>query len=230
MSNFFDNEGYICITFFSMRIGRLTIEMQRFADPGAFRVTECNGCERGSEDSRSRAREGRKEPAIRRAAGLALVPRAFAKHAGRRTHAASCRDEADDLENLACEWRGDARTMRGISVLNFARRSWQRVTRPRPLLDVVPRVAMTFGFDFEWSLEWSVSLSHLPIRDWDLIYVAPPPKFSATPPRHCRMPTWIRRWWWVPCYEYHVSSNARIVCLYMRSILNSPNAVLSDFF
>lgn len=28
---------------------------------------------------------------------------AFAKHAGRRTHAASCRDEADDLENLACE-------------------------------------------------------------------------------------------------------------------------------
>jgi len=98
----------------------------------------------------------------------------FAKHAGGRTHAASCRDEADDLENLACEWRGDARTMRGISVLNFARRSWQRVTRPRPLLDVVPRVAMTFGFDFEWSLEWSVSLSstYLPIRDWDLIYVA----------------------------------------------------------
>lgn len=27
----------------------------------------------------------------------------FAKHAGRRTHVAICRDEADDLENLACE-------------------------------------------------------------------------------------------------------------------------------
>lgn len=37
---------------------------------------------------------------------------------------------------------------------------------------------MTFGFDFEWSLEWfGISITYLPtylpIRDWDLIYVAP---------------------------------------------------------
>lgn len=157
----------------------------------------------------------------------------FAKHAGRRTHVASCRDEADDLENLACEWRGDARTMRGISVLNFARRSWQRVTRPRPLLDVVPRVAMTFGFDFEWSLEWSVSLSHLPtylfgIGIWFMLRHCR----NSLPHHHRRMPTWIRRWRWVPCYEYHVSSNARTMCVYVRSILNSPNVVLitSEFW
>lgn len=63
----------------------------------------------------------------------ARVPSLLWRHAGWHTSfriaARSVGDGADDLENPACEWRGDARTMRGISVLNFARRSWQRVTR-----------------------------------------------------------------------------------------------------
>lgn len=154
--------------------------MRRFASS---RVREASAEARTRDFARERDVRSRGDSESERP--VALVPRAFAKHAGRRTHAASCRDEADDLENLACEWRGDARTMRGISVLNFARRSWQRVTRPRPLLDVV-RVAMTFGFDFEWSLEWSVSLSHLStylfgIGIWFMLRRVPPPKFSAAP-------------------------------------------------
>lgn len=85
-------------------------EMQRLADSDASRVNEGDERERGSEDSRFRARDGRKEPRGTRRGGRPLSFRgAFAKqHAAAvvafATHAASCRDEArDDLENLACE-------------------------------------------------------------------------------------------------------------------------------
>lgn len=150
--------------------------MQRFADPGVFRVVEGNESERGSEDSRFRARERRKEPRLGVQPARSLPARRLAEHAGRRTHAAGCRDEADDLENLACEWRGDARTMRGISVLNFARRSWQRVTRPEAVAG-----CSAAGCNDVWLWLWvvvrvvgiSITYLHLSTRDWDLIYVAP---------------------------------------------------------
>lgn len=85
--------------------------MQRLADPDASRVNEGDERERGSEDSRFRAREtdARSREVHGEAAGRSPSAARFAKQhtapvVAFATHAASCRDEArDDLENLACE-------------------------------------------------------------------------------------------------------------------------------
>lgn len=134
---------------------------------------------------------------------IALFPRAraFAPLAGTLGGASRfgsprevSRTVADDLENPACEWRGDARTMRGISVLNFARRSWQRVTRRGWLLDVVPWVAMTFGFDRVVVRVVSISITTSRELGSDLC-CAGRRRRRISPP-----PTWIRHRWWVTLF------------------------------
>lgn len=179
--------------------------MQRIVDSGARRVIKRNESERGSEDSR----EGCKEPRLRPAA--LFFPRFPNTPVVARTPRV-VGTEADDLENLACEWRGDARTMRGISVLNFARRSWQRVTRPR-------RVAgcSAAGCNDVWLWLWvvvrvvGISITYLPIRDWDLIYVAP----DATAEILCHLVDAECRPGFVTGGEYYVMSTTSLRHCYM---------------
>lgn len=92
---------------------------------------------------------------------------------------------------------------------------------------------MTFGFDFEWSLEWfGISITYLPtylpIRDWDLIYVA----LGATAEILRRPVIPECRPGFVAGGEYSVmsvgvSSDAHIVyAYYARSSFNLSNVVL----
>lgn len=63
---------------------------------------------------------------------------------------------------------------------------------PRPLLDVVPRVAMTFGFDRV--VVRVVGISITTSRDWDLIYVAPGIAIAAQFLRRFDLDS-SSRWW-----------------------------------
>lgn len=63
---------------------------------------------------------------------------------------------------------------------------------PRPLLDVVPRVAMTFGFDRV--VVRVVGISITSSRDWDLIYVAPGIAIAAEFLRRFDLDS-SSRWW-----------------------------------
>jgi len=180
--------------------------MQRLEDPGAFRALSSVTKTRG-ENSRFRARERDVRSREKRSDRSHVCQTRRSLHARRELSGRSRWFRESRV--WVTRWRAD-------NARNFGFEFCATIVTARHAPEAVAGCSAA-GCNDIWLWLWvvvrvvGISIICLPIRDWDLIYVALG-AIAEFLRRHSRMPTWIRRWRWVPCYEYRISWDVRTVC------------------